>query len=448
MIDVRYPATDRTAGRPARRPGPGRLSDLGRRGRRRGWGQRQGHPGDHHDLRGVRLERPRHALPQSDLRQGGHPASLQHRLGPGRQAGRPARDRHRRRHRRVRHPRQHLSPTASAPTASSGTPARSSSGSPSSTTPGLNLEDPGIHNGLSGTMVVKGDHFQVNGIPVVPVDDALAWNPYQVADITVRDSGTNAVLVQTRATVPTSDEINCGEMPRRGPAARRPRKTRRRGGDDPGRGPARAMRLLPRQSGARPDRARILRQVPVPGHPRLPLIARARPATTATPARPPSAAAASAHTAADGNCVVLPRDHGRTWPAPSPPAAGSPGSASLCARPATLGSPRSIRVRRSTGTPTGHNGLSCPACHGSPHAQVPTNQASGRLSGRRSTRPTVVPIGTCKVCHDTSKGEGIEEFGEAHGGTRATACRVCHTAGPAADGLALAAPVPVEEPLS
>ena len=76
---------------------------------------------------------------------------------------------------------------------------------------GLNLEDPGIHNSLAGTMLVKGDHFQANGIPVVPVDDTLTWNPYQVADITVKDSGTGAVLVQTRATVPTSDEINCGK---------------------------------------------------------------------------------------------------------------------------------------------------------------------------------------------------------------------------------------------
>jgi len=42
---------------------------------------------------------------------------------------------------------------------------------------GLNLEDPGISNGLSGTMVLKGDHFQVNGIPVVPVNDAGVWNP-------------------------------------------------------------------------------------------------------------------------------------------------------------------------------------------------------------------------------------------------------------------------------
>jgi len=76
---------------------------------------------------------------------------------------------------------------------------------------GLNLEAGGPSNGLSGTMVAKGDHFQVNGIPVVPYEDGSAVrNPYQVAEITVKDAS-GAVVAQTRATVPTSEEINCGK---------------------------------------------------------------------------------------------------------------------------------------------------------------------------------------------------------------------------------------------
>ncbi len=78
---------------------------------------------------------------------------------------------------------------------------------PLATDTGLNLEDPGIHNGLAGTMLAKGDHFQVNGIPVTPVDDSGRWNPYQVVEVTVKDAG-GAVVAQTRTTVPTSDEIN------------------------------------------------------------------------------------------------------------------------------------------------------------------------------------------------------------------------------------------------
>ena len=52
---------------------------------------------------------------------------------------------------------------------------------------GLNLDNPAINNGLSGTMVMKADHFQVNGIPVTPVNDSGTWNPFQVAIITVKD---------------------------------------------------------------------------------------------------------------------------------------------------------------------------------------------------------------------------------------------------------------------
>jgi len=44
----------------------------------------------------------------------------------------------------------------------------------------------------------------------VPVDDNNTWNPYQVAEITVKDNHGN-LLAQTRATVPTSDEINCAK---------------------------------------------------------------------------------------------------------------------------------------------------------------------------------------------------------------------------------------------
>jgi hypothetical protein len=75
---------------------------------------------------------------------------------------------------------------------------------------GLNLDNPAINNGLAGAMVMKADHFQVNGIPVTPVNDSGAWSPFQVAVITVKDQAGN-LLATTRTTVPTSDEINCAK---------------------------------------------------------------------------------------------------------------------------------------------------------------------------------------------------------------------------------------------
>ena len=75
---------------------------------------------------------------------------------------------------------------------------------------GLNLSDPNIHNGLSGTMVAKADHFEAVGIPLTPINDNGTWNPYQVGEITVKDSKGNTVA-HTDTTVPISDEINCGK---------------------------------------------------------------------------------------------------------------------------------------------------------------------------------------------------------------------------------------------
>ena len=42
-------------------------------------------------------------------------------------------------------------------------------------------------NGLSGNMKVTDNYFIAEGIPVVPVDDNNTWNPYQVAEVTVKD---------------------------------------------------------------------------------------------------------------------------------------------------------------------------------------------------------------------------------------------------------------------
>ncbi len=77
---------------------------------------------------------------------------------------------------------------------------------------GLNLVDPAVSNGLSGRMALatSADHFEAIGIPLVPVDDTGTWNPYQVAQVTVKDAS-GAVLVRTRTTAPTSDELDCAK---------------------------------------------------------------------------------------------------------------------------------------------------------------------------------------------------------------------------------------------
>jgi len=294
---------------------------------------------------------------------------------------------------------------------------------------GLNLEDPGINNSLSGTMVVKGDHFQVNGFPVVPVDDANVFNPYQVANITVRDSGTNAVLVQTTCTVPTSDEINCAKCHGADPlldvlqkhdseegtalAANRPvlcascHGSPALGQSGPGSSGYYLSRAI---HGSHADRGAACYDC--------------------HPGQVAKCNRSVAHTTADGNCIAC---HGTMTDVAGSIASGSripwvqePKCATCHAGIAEVDTSPTLYRNAS-----GHNGLSCPACHGSPHAMFPSSQASDNAQAVQY-QTTVAAIGDCKVCHNTSKGGGIDEFTEAHGGSRATACSVCHTAAPSA----------------
>ncbi len=296
---------------------------------------------------------------------------------------------------------------------------------------GLNLEDPAIHNGLSGTMVVKGDHFQVNGIPVVPVDDSLTFNPYQIADITVRDSGTNAVLVQTQATVPTSDEFNCAKC---------------HGSTDP------LLDVLQKHDSEEGTNLAANRPVLCASCHGSPALGQTGPGTSGFylsraihgfhasrdaacydchPGQIAKCNRSIAHTASDGNCITC---HGTLQDVASSIASGT--------RVPWVNEPQCATCHPgvaevNTGTTlyrnaSGHNGLSCPACHSSPHAIVPSSEASDNHQAVQY-QTTVAPIGDCKVCHGTSKGGGISDFTDAHGGTRATACSVCHTAAPSAN---------------
>jgi len=137
-----------------------------------------------------------------------------------------------------------------------------------------------------------------------------------------------------------------------------------------------------------------------------------------------------AHTSSDGNCISC---HGTM--------ADVAGSIATGGRIPWVSEPRCATchagIAQVDTSPTlyrnasGHKGISCPACHSSPHAMVPSSQASDNYQAIHY-QTTVATMGSCKVCHQTSKGEGIEEFSQAHD-TRATACSVCHTAAPSAN---------------
>jgi hypothetical protein len=63
-------------------------------------------------------------------------------------------------------------------------------------------------NGLSGELKPAGDHFEATGIPLLPYDDAMNWNPYQTAVVKLRTKS-GSVEATARVVLPVSDEIHC-----------------------------------------------------------------------------------------------------------------------------------------------------------------------------------------------------------------------------------------------
>jgi len=297
---------------------------------------------------------------------------------------------------------------------------------------GLNLVDPGIHNGLSGPMVRNGDHFQVDGIPVTPVKDSGEWTPYQVAEITIRQAGT--VVARTRATVPTSDEIHCDRC----------------------HGENAFLDILEEHDASRPQ-YNLLAGVPVlcAGCHGSPALGGTGPGASGKYLSQAvhgyhankGAACLDCHPGAttkcnrsiahmgdprrtyDGNCITC---HGTMQQVADTITSGL--------RIPWVNEPACVTCH--TGVPgvqtgtmlyrdaRGHGNLYCAACHHSPHAMYPSREVS---DGYQPLQYQDWPgtLGSCGACHGSSRGAGeFEEFGEEHGGPngRPTACRVCHTA--------------------
>jgi len=68
---------------------------------------------------------------------------------------------------------------------------------------------------LAGQMHVAGDHFAVEGVPLTPYRDSAPqpgpqnWYPYQLAHLVAKDSVTGQVLAETTTVAPVSTEMRC-----------------------------------------------------------------------------------------------------------------------------------------------------------------------------------------------------------------------------------------------
>lgn len=308
---------------------------------------------------------------------------------------------------------------------------------------GLNLHDPTIHNGLSGTMQQVGDHFQADGIPVTPVDDDGIKDPYQVARITVKDLSGNT-LVQTQAMVPTSDEINCrrchapiGSITGAFIDILRTHDSSHAttletdvpilcaschgspvlGSDPLDRGSA-GLYLSQAIHGFHSGRT-------APGGGAIACY-------DCHPGVSTQCNRSLAHTSADGNCITC---HGTMdqmsadIAATKIPWVNEPECISCHAGVAEVNTGATLYRNAA-----GHGGIYCAGCHQSPHAMVPSRESADNYQAQQYQNASVT-IASCAACHGSSKPEGgnLGEFREKHAGTNPeerSACAVCHTALP------------------
>ena len=287
--------------------------------------------------------------------------------------------------------------------------------------------------GLSGTMDLSADHFIAEGIPVTPLDDSRQWNPYQVAIVTVKDAQGNTIA-QTRTTIPTSDEMHCDNCHGGNAFADILAKHDANNGTtlssttpvlcaschgDPALGltspGSSGVYLSKAMHGFHADKGAACYDCH-PGH--LTQCSRS-----------------VRHTAADGYCLAC---HGgmaeiaNSIPAQRIPWANEPKCAQ-CHPTAIPQIDTGAALYRHT---TGHGNLYCEACHGSPHAMIPSLEAADNYQALQYQGFTgkVKTLGSCGVCHDSSRGGGeIGDFAEQHGGASPETrigCSMCHTSIP------------------
>lgn len=288
-------------------------------------------------------------------------------------------------------------------------------------------------NGLSGNMAVSGDHFIADGLPLVPVDDNGTWNPFQIAEITVKDnSGT--ILTQTETTVPTSDEINCAKCHGTNAFVDILSKHDSEHGTNLSNStPVLCASCHPSPAlGINTGTQMFLSQALHGSHSdRGASCYDCHPGTSTKCNR---SLAHNGNNATDGNCTTC---HGTMANVASTIASGRTPWASepecvTCHTGVTGVSTGTTLYRNSKG----HGNVYCSACHGSPHAMYPSRETADNFQPKQYQGVTskVKTIGSCGVCHSSSRGESDSgEFAGTHGGTnpeKSIGCRACHTSIP------------------
>jgi hypothetical protein len=285
-------------------------------------------------------------------------------------------------------------------------------------------------NGLSGLMTAGNKVFKATGIPVSPVNDQDVWDPYQVSEITVKDAS-GKIIASTKATIPTSDEINCSKC---------------HGSDA-------FNDILTKHDSE--EGTTLMQSKPVlcakcHGSEALGASGRGTAGTYVSeaihgfhadkgascydchPGQTTKCSRSVRHTAADGNCTTC---HGTMAEVAS---STTTGRVPWVNEPACVKCHSEVKgVDTGTGlyrNSMGHGGVMCSACHGSPHAMTPSLVAADNyqtLQYQTYSKRTKT-IASCGTCHEDSRGESgdMGEYLEQHGGSNPetiNGCFICHT---------------------
>nr|WP_321412440.1 multiheme c-type cytochrome [uncultured Carboxylicivirga sp.] len=289
---------------------------------------------------------------------------------------------------------------------------------------------------LSGTMSVNADHFTIEGIPLVPIDDDGYYDAYQVMELTLKNAN-GTILTTTETTVPTSDEINCAKCHGDGTTSTFEDILKKHDESN-------GTQLLANQ----PVLCASCHGSPVllgtndkgsSGHYLSEVIHSFHATKNAScydchPGNNTQCNRSLAHmgTSNDGNCTTC---HGTM---------ATVGLSITQGRIPWIDEPKCVTCHQNVDevetnsilyrNAKGHGDLFCASCHGSPHAMYPSNLAKDNFQPKQLQGSKIKSIGSCGVCHHNSRGEDDgHEFAEEHGGLNPehkTTCNICHTAVP------------------
>lgn len=260
---------------------------------------------------------------------------------------------------------------------------------------------------ISGTMTVSNDHFVIVGVPLTPYRDAplpynpTNWYPYQQAYLVAKSNGSGSVMIDTTTVAPVSTEMRCD--------------TCHADGQDPGGNTGNVetniLTLHDQNSGTtlmsqRPvlcAKCHASNALGMPGVPDVDNLSRSM---------------HSMHAEETNNCYLCHpgvvtrclRDIMWSKGLTCTTCHGSMSNVASSTRRPWIDLPRcgtchaaqfaenvNMRYRDSIG----HGGMYCEACHGSPHAILPTVQANDNIQSiAYQGYPGV--IRDCSVCHSTA----------------------------------------------